>query len=108
MTIARKLLGQTAAASTEVALYSVPASTEVVVTAVVFANRSAAPANIRIATVPNGGVTGNEDYVLYDHPIKGFESFPWTVPITMDASDVLRVETDTATVSVSAYGMEIT
>ena len=104
----RKVLGQSApAAATLTDLYTVPASKEAVVSTVVACNRSTAGIKIRIAVSPNGVADANAHYLVRDVLIPGQDSKFFTVGITMDASDVLRVYADTANASFNAFGAEI-
>ena len=103
MAITYGILGQTADASTEATLYTSPALKNVKIKVAV-TNRSTA-ATFRIALVPDGGATANEDYVAYDHALAANESFTSTT-FTMNASDVVRVESSTANVTFIVFGIE--
>lgn len=98
------VFGQTADASTEVTLYTVPVSANIKFKVTV-SNRAGTSANYRIAIVPDGGATANEHYVAYDKSIAGNESVTSTTFIA-NADDVIRVESSSATVSFSIYGIE--
>ncbi len=97
------ILGQTADASTEVTLYTVPADTFVKVRIVV-ANRGSA-ATYRIALLNDGGTTANEDYVAYDAPLGANETLTSTT-FTLNPVDEIKVESSSATVSFTAFGIE--
>ena len=101
-----KVLGQTADASTEATLYTVPVNTTTKVKITV-SNRGATTATFRVALVPDGGATANEDYVAYDKDIAGNESIT-SVTFTLNENDVVRVESSTATVTFIAFGIEQT
>lgn len=104
-----KILGQTApAATTETDLYTCPASTTTVVSTVVVANRSATAATFRVSASVDGAATANKDYLAYDVPLNGNETMAFTLGITIDASDKLRVYASTANLSFSAFGQENT
>ena len=105
MTVAYGVLGQTADASTEQTLYTAPASSDVKVRVTV-ANRWTS-ATYRIALLPDGGATANKDYVAYDKTIAANESETSTT-FTLNASDVVRVESSTANVTFTAFGIELT
>lgn len=97
------ILGQTADASTEATLYTVPAS-KIVKYYVTVTNRSTA-ATFRLAHVFGGGATANEDYFAYDEALSANESLTSNVR-TGTAGDVVRAETSTANVTVQIYGVE--
>lgn len=97
------VLGQTADASTEVTLYTVAPAKNVKIK-VTITNRSTA-ATFRLALVPDGGATANEDYVAYDKPLPANDSLTSTI-FTLNASDVVRVESSTATVTFIISGIE--
>lgn len=104
-----KVLGQNApGASSEQILYTVPASTETVVSTFVACNRGTTTAKIRMGVSVNGGALANQDYVYYDLPLPPNDTFAATVGISMDASDEIRVFADTANVTFSAFGQEKT
>lgn len=108
MTEALKVLGQVAtAATTDTTLYTVPASTEAVLSSLVAANRSATPAVIRVAVRPNGEAIANKHYIAYDLALAANAVEAFKLGITLDAADVVTVRASTADVSWSAFGSEI-
>lgn len=109
MATAYKVLGQSApSATTATSLYTVPSSTEAVISTIVVANRSASDATYRIAIRPNGAVLANQHYIAYDVTVGASDSTTITLGITMDAADVLEVYASTADLSFNAFGSEIT
>jgi hypothetical protein len=104
-----KVLGQSApAATTLTTLYTVPSSTEAVISTVVVCNRSATNRTFRLAVRPNGATVANEHYIAYDVTVGASDSTTLTLGITMDAADVLSVYASTTDLSFSAFGSEIT
>jgi len=104
-----KVLGQSApAATTLTTLYTVPSSTEAVISTVVVCNRSASNRTFRLAVRPNGATVANEHYIAYDVTVGASDSTTLTLGITMDAADVLSVYASTTDLSFSAFGSEIT
>ena len=60
-----KVLGQSApSATTDTTLYTVPASTETVVSTIAVANRAATNATFRIAIRPDGASIANQHYIV--------------------------------------------
>jgi len=104
-----KVLGQSApSATTATTLYTVPASTETVVSTIIVANRAASAATYRISIRPNGAALANQHYIAYDVTVGAGDSTTLTLGITLDATDVLEVYASTANLSFNAFGSEIT
>jgi len=104
-----KILGQsnpTAATLTD--LYTVPASTETVVSTIVVANRSATSTSYRISFAVAGAADDNKQYSHYDVVIQGNDTHTITIGITLGAADKIRVYATLATLSFSAFGVEKT
>lgn len=103
-----KVLAQSApAATTATDIYTVPAATQAVVSTLVVANRTAAPATYRIAVRPAGAVLANEHYVAYDVTVGASDSTTLTLGITLAATDVITVYASTASLSFNVFGSEI-
>lgn len=103
-----KILGQLATAATTLeTLYTVPQSTQAVVSTIIVANRSAAPATYRIAVTPNGENPGNKHYIAYDVTVGASDSTTLTLGITMQASSFISVYASTANLSFNVFGSEI-
>jgi hypothetical protein len=104
-----KVLGQAVAiAGTEVDLYTVPASTQTVVSSITVANRDSVSTTFRIAVRPNAEVLANRHYVAYEITLDRNSTQVFTLGITLDAGDVITVRAAAATVSFNAFGTEIT
>jgi glucose-6-phosphate dehydrogenase assembly protein OpcA len=103
-----KVLGQSApAATTATALYTVPSSTEAIISTIVVANRAAAARSYRIAIRPNGASLANQHYLAYDVAIAANDSTALTLGITVDAADVVEVYASAADLSFTAFGSEL-
>lgn len=103
-----KVLGQSApAADTDTTLYTVPASTETVVSSITVCNRGNIAAKFRVAVRPNGAAIADQHYIYYDVAISAYSTFVFTGGITMDASDVVTVRGDTANFSFNLFGKEV-
>ena len=104
-----KVLGQSApSATTDTTLYTVPASTQAVVSTVSVCNRSASAATFRIAVRPDGASLANQHYVAYDVTVSPNATIPWTIGITLGDTDVITVRASSGDLSFSAFGSEIT
>lgn len=108
MATVHKVLGNLApTAGSLQTVYTVPASTEAIVSTITLCNRAAESIKVRVAVRPNAAVIANDMYIYYDLLIPGNETFATTIGITMDASDDIQVYTDIATLSVNIFGQEI-
>lgn len=109
MANAYKVLGQVApSATTATTAYTVPSSTEAVISTIVIANRAASAGTYRIAVRPNGATLANEHYLAYDVAIAANDSTALTLGITIDATDVVTVYASSANMSFNLFGSEIT
>lgn len=106
-----RVLGQAAPAAgitAETNLLTVPATHSYIVSTVTICNRGANPSKFRIAVAPDGVVTANQHYVYFDATIGPNVTVAVTIGMTLDAGDVVRVTSDTADLSFSAFGTEVT
>jgi glucose-6-phosphate dehydrogenase assembly protein OpcA len=103
-----KVLGQVnPAATTATTLYTVPASTNTVVSTIVICNQTAVAATFRIAVRPAGATLAAIHYVAYDITVGASDSTALTLGLTLAATDVITVYASTATLSFNAYGSEV-
>jgi hypothetical protein len=107
MAVVYKVLGQAAPnATTETALYTVPANTQAIVSSLVVCNRSAVAVTFRVSVDVAGGGTANKDYLYYDVSISGNNTFAAVLGLSLAATDVVNVYASTANLSFSAFGRE--
>ena len=105
----RKVLGQSnPLAATLTDAYTVPAVTEVVVSTITVANRSAVATSFRVSIAPAGAADDDEQYIYYDIPIPANDTFAATLGLTLATTDVIRVYATLATLSFSVFGVELT
>jgi hypothetical protein len=103
-----KVLGQVEpAADTLTTVYTVPAATETVVANICITNVSSSPSLFRIAVRANGDSIEDKHYIVYDAAIDAYSYEFITMPITVDATDVISVYSSTGTVSFNVFGSEI-
>ena len=103
-----KVLAQSApSATTATDIYTVPSSTQAVISTIVVANRAATSANYRIAVRPNGATLANQHYIAYNVTVGASDSTTITLGITVDAADVLTVYASTADLSFNVFGSEL-
>jgi glucose-6-phosphate dehydrogenase assembly protein OpcA len=103
-----KVLGQSnPSATTATTLYTVPASTQAVVSTIVIANLTATAATFRIAVRVAGAALANSQYVAYDITVGASDSTALTLGVTLNATDVVTVYASTANLTFTAFGSEI-
>jgi hypothetical protein len=103
-----KVLGQVAAAATtETDLYTVPASTQTVISSLVIANRGTASATFRVSISVAGAATSNKDYLYFDTALLPKNTAAFTLGLTLGAADKVRVYASTADFSFNLLGSEL-
>lgn len=109
MSALHNLSGAVAPAATiESTLYAVPSNaTTAVVSSVVVCNRSASETRFRLSCSFNGTATQQKDFLYYDVPIPGNNTFVATVGLTPQPRDVFRVYSLNGSVSFSIWGSVI-
>ena len=103
-----KVLGQSnPSATTATTLYTVPSSTQAVVSTIVICNQTASAATYRIAVRPAGASLAAQHYVAYDVTVGASDSTALTLGITLATTDVVTVYASTTSLSFTAFGSEI-
>jgi hypothetical protein len=103
-----KVLGQTSpSATTATTVYTVPSSTEVVVSTITICNRANAAGTYRLAIRPDGAALADQHYIAYDATVGANDTVALTLGLTANASDVFTVYASSASVSFSLFGSEI-
>lgn len=106
---AHKVLGQSnPAATTLTTLYTVPSSTQAIVSSITVCNTASSATTYRIAVRPAGASIANQHYVAYDAALPANDTATLTLGITLAATDVISVYAASANVAFSAFGVEIT
>ena len=110
MAQAYKVLGQVnPAASTETAVYTVPAGKSAIGSTIVIANNGAPGTTFRISVAIAGAAYNiKQNIVPESTPIGGRAVISMTIGITLAETDVIRVFTASANLSVNVFGTEIT
>ena len=103
-----KVLGQVApSATTATTLYTVPASTQTVVSTIAVSNQAGSAGTYRIAIRPAGETLAAKHYIAYDSAITANNSTMITIGVTLGATDVITVYASSASMSFNAFGSEI-
>ncbi len=105
-----KVLGQSAPnANTTANVYTVPASTQAVVSSIVVTNRNNnANVTYRLAVQPAGAALANQHYIAYDSTVTALDTVALSLGLSLGNTDVVSVYAGSANVSFSVFGVEIT
>lgn len=109
MTDTLKVLGQLAPSSTTLTdLYTVPGATSATVSSVVVANRGSTATTFRLSIAVAGAADATKQYLCYDIPLQGNDTYIATIGITLAATDVIRAYAGNGNLSFNAFGVEVT
>lgn len=103
-----KVLGQvkpTAATATD--LYTVPASTQAVISTFNISNLTNDPSVVRLSIRPAGAAQEDKHYLIFNNQIGPFETLSYTVGITLAATDVVTVYDTAGKCAFNLFGSEI-
>jgi glucose-6-phosphate dehydrogenase assembly protein OpcA len=105
-----KVLGQSIpAANTASDLYTVPASTQTVVSSIVMCNQASSTGKFRVAIRPAGETLATKHYISYDTEIPGNDTITLTLGMSLGNTDVITVYSfATSSISYNLFGAEIT
>lgn len=105
-----KVLGQAAPSTTNnTDLYTVPASTQTVVSSLSVTNDTSIAATFRVFVRVNGAAAAAVNTLFFDTSIAGNTTAFFTVGLTMDAADVITVRSGTAdAITFQLFGSEVT
>jgi hypothetical protein len=102
------VLGQVnPAATTATTLYTVPASTQTIVSTLTVTNQTATAGTYRISLRVAAAADNAKQYIAYDVSLPGNASDTLTLGVTLGATDVITVYASAATFSFNAFGSEI-
>ena len=103
-----KVLGQVnPAATTATTLYTVPASTQTIVSTLTVTNQTATAGTYRISLRVAAAADNAKQYIAYDVSLPGNASDTLTIGVTLGATDVITVYASAATFSFNAFGSEL-
>jgi glucose-6-phosphate dehydrogenase assembly protein OpcA len=108
MATSYKVLGQVKPlANTLTTAYTVPSSTEAVVSTIVVTNLGSSSTTYRVAIQKDGASISQEMYIAYDISIPPLDSLALTLGVTINAADVVSVESFNGLVNFHIFGSEI-
>ena len=111
MTETLKVLGQAAPSATTLTdIYTVPSNTSAVISAFTVANQNATQIKYRVAIAVVGASNTAKQYIAYDIVLPANTADCVDLPkgVSLSATDVVRVYSDTANVSFNVFGVEVT
>ena len=109
MTDTTKVLAQVnPSANTLTTLYTVPSSTSTVVSSLVICNQSGTDITFRVSIQIAAAADDPKQYLYYDLPLLGNDTFIATIGVTLATTDVIKVYASSTSVSFSAFGVEVT
>jgi len=100
-----QVMGQAAPnALTETDLINVSSGYNYVLSSLVICNRGPSGTTFRISVSVGGNPTANSDYLYYDLPIEGHDTFIATIGLTLYENDILRIYAGNANLTFQAFG----
>lgn len=101
-----KVLGQARPGSSVLAdLYTVLTGQQAICSSLIICNQSSSTtANVRVSVAVNGAADTSKQYIYYDLPIAPNTTYMATIGITLANGDIVRVRSDSGTVSFNLSG----
>ena len=96
------------AANAYTTLYTVPASTQAIFSAINVCNTASTDATFRIAFRPGGAALEDKNHIIYDATIAGNDTYMINQGMSMGAADILSVWASTASVCFIGFYAEVT
>jgi hypothetical protein len=87
--------------------YTVPAATNTVISSIVACNTDTNNTTFRISVAINGAADATKQYIYFDLPIEGNDTFIATVGLSLNAGDVIRVQSASGLVAFNVFGDEV-
>ena len=104
-----KVLGQlNPTANTLSNVYTVPSATQAVISTITVCNQSASNATYSISVSNNGVADNASHYIIRGGVVPAADSIGITLGLTLDATDQVRCNTNSANISFNIFGSEIT
>lgn len=103
-----KVLGQASPTSNaDTDLYTVPASTQAVISSIVICNRDSSNNTFRIAVRPAGETLDVKHYISFDTDVPAKDTISLSLGLSLGNTDVVTINTMSGNVSYSIFGAEI-
>lgn len=109
MATSYKILGQQAPSTTSaITLYTVPSSTEAIVSTITVTNTTATDTTFRVFIEDSGAGASTSNALAYDAPITANSFTAFTLGLTLSAGDVITVRSGTGSaLTFQAFGSEL-
>lgn len=108
MTETKKILGQSSPSTGVLTdVYTVGAATQAVVSTITICNRGTSLSSFRVSVAQGGAADTTKQYLYYDVPINGNDTFAATLGITLNTGDVVRFQSGSNTLTFNIFGVEI-
>ncbi len=105
----RKILAQSYPGGTGLTdVYTVPGTTQAVVSTVTICNQNTTDTTFRLAVAEAGAGDNAKQYLLYDEPLPAKSTYIATIGMTLGAADVVRVNPGNSNCSINVFGVELT
>jgi len=108
---ALKILGQlNPTANTQGNVYVVPASTAAIVNNIIVTNQAATNSSYSIIVMPSGGFSAtaaNNRFIVRGGVIPASDTVTLGLGVTLPAGTILAANTNSGSLSISAFGVEI-
>lgn len=88
-------------------LYTVPSATSTVASTLAIANLSTSATTYRVLVLKSGETAAKKNFIAFDIPIGATSADTLTLGMTLAAGDKVQVASDTADVSATLFGSEI-
>jgi hypothetical protein len=102
-----KVLGQVVSTGSVVDLYTVPSSTQTVVSTLTIANLTATAGSFNVSVRVGGTALENKHYIYRNVMLPANDTFAATFGITLSATDVVTVASSVSS-SFNLFGQEVT
>lgn len=109
MAFSYQILGQTSvAANTNTDLYTVSANTSAIVSSLVICNQNASGISYRVAARKNGAALTGSHYLIYNSTIPANDTVSLSFGMSLSATDIITVFANSASVSFTLFGTQVT
>lgn len=109
MGIIYKVLGQiNPTANTITDLYTTPLGANTVVSTISVCNQSNISTTFDLVVLPNGDSLTAKNYMNFQTPLPANDTITLTLGITLGSGDKIQANVRTSTISINAFGTEIT
>jgi hypothetical protein len=106
-TVYKVLAQSNPSANTSTTIYTVPSSTNTVVSTMTICNTTAANVSVNVAVQPAGGTLTSAMYVINGTNIVSHDTMFLTLGITLAQTDVVSVTSNASGVAFGLFGSEI-